>query len=237
MSRETLVMIPPVLCDARVFFPQMQALSRDHAVMVTPTSCGERMEEIASTILSWTPSKFSLLGMGFGGMVAMEILRRAPERITRVAFVSTTAQADTPEAAAAREQHIIAARAGRWEDVLNHEINSTWMGPATEKAAIVQQLLEMGREVGPEAYIKQARAMQRRRDQQDVLRKISQPAAVIAGSHDGQFQLKRQQFLSELIPNATLEVIDGAGYMPALESPDAMTDAVHRWIRLPLLLR
>jgi len=237
MSRETLVMIPPVLCDARVFFPQMQVLSHDHAVMVAPTSCGERMEEIASQILSWTPSRFSLLGVGFGGMVAMEMLRRAPERITRVALVSTSPLPDTPEAAAAREQHIIAARAGRWGDVMQHEINSTWMGPATDKPALVRRLTEMGNDVGPEAYIKQARAMQRRRDQQDVLRNIKQPAAVICGSHDGQYHIKRHQFLAELIPNARLEVVEGAGYMPMLERPDATTDALHRWIRMPLVLR
>ena len=237
MSRETLVMIPPVLCDARVFFPQMQALSHDHAVMVAPTSCGERMEEIASQILSWTPSRFSLLGVGFGGMVAMEMLRRAPERITRVALVSTSPLPDTPEAAAAREQHIIAARAGRWGDVMQHEINSTWMGPATDKPALVRRLTEMGNDVGPEAYIKQARAMQRRWDQQDVLRNIKQPAAVICGSHDGQYHIKRHQFLAELIPNARLEVVEGAGYMPMLERPDATTDALHRWIRMPLVLR
>ena len=237
MSRETLVMIPPVLCDARVFFPQMQVLSHDHAVMVAPTSCGERMEEIASQILSWTPSRFSLLGVGFGGMVAMEMLRRAPERITRVALVSTSPLPDTPEAAAAREQHIIAARAGRWGDVMQHEINSTWMGPATDKPALVRRLTEMGNDVGPEAYIKQARAMQRRRDQQDVLRNIKQPAAVICGSHDGQYHIKRHQFLAELIPNARLEVVEGAGYMPMLERPEATTDALHRWIRMPLVLR
>ncbi|SFS15007.1 alpha/beta fold hydrolase [Yoonia litorea] len=237
MSRETLVMLPPVLCDARVFFPQIEALSRDHAVMVAPTDCGERMEEIASQILSWTPSKFSLLGVGFGGMVAMEIMRRAPERITRIALVSTTPQPDSPERAAAREEQIIAAKSGRWDDVLQHEINSTWMGPSTDKAALVQKMTQMGQDVGPDAYIKQARAMQRRRDQQDVLRKIAQPAVVICGSHDGQYHIKRHQFLAELIPNASLEVIEGAGYLPTLERPEATTDALHRWIRMPLVLR
>ncbi|MEM7605639.1 MAG: alpha/beta hydrolase, partial [Myxococcota bacterium] len=81
MSLETLVMIPPLLCDARVFASQIATLSRDRAVMVAPSSCGERMEEIASQILSWAPNKFALAGMGLGGMVAMEIMRRAPERV------------------------------------------------------------------------------------------------------------------------------------------------------------
>ncbi|MCK0096294.1 alpha/beta hydrolase [Yoonia sp. F2084L] len=237
MPRETLVMIPPMLSDARIFAPQMQVLSRAHAVMVAPPTCGERIEEIASQILSWSPSKFALCGMGMGGMVAMELLRRAPERITRIALLSTSPQADTPEAAAAREPHIIAARAGRWDDVLQHEINSTWMAPSTDKVDLVRQLTEMGRDMGPDVYVKQARAMQRRKDQQATLRQVQQPVAVICGRHDGQYHLKRHEFLAELIPYAQLEIIEGAGYLPTLEAPDATTDALERWMAQPLMLR
>lgn len=237
MPRETLVMIPPMLSDARIFAPQMQVLSRAHAVMVAPPTCGERIEEIASQILSWSPSKFALCGMGMGGMVAMELLRRAPERITRIALLSTSPQADTPEVAAAREPHIIAARAGRWDDVLQHEINSTWMAPSTDKVDLVRQLTEMGRDIGPEVYVRQARAMQRRKDQQSTLRQVQQPVAVICGRHDGQYHLKRHEFLAELIPYAQLEIIEGAGYLPTLEAPDATTDALERWMAQPLMLR
>lgn len=237
MPRETLVMIPPMLSDARIFVHQLQELSRAHAVMVAPPTCGERIEEIASQILTWSPSKFALCGMGMGGMVAMELLRRAPDRITRIALLSTSPQADTPEAAAAREPHIIAARAGRWEDVLQHEINSTWMAPNTDKVDLVRQLTEMGRDMGPDIYVKQARAMQRRKDQQATLRQIEQPVAVICGRHDGQYRLKRHEFLAELIPYATLEIIEGAGYLPTVEAPDATTDALQRWMAQPLMLR
>jgi len=237
MPNETLVMIPPLLSDARVFAHQLQVMSQFRAVMVAPPTCGERIEEIASQILSWTPSKFALCGMGFGGMVAMEMLRRAPERIIRIALLSTSPQADTPEAAAAREPHIIAARSGRWNDVLQHEINSTWMAPSSDKVDLVRQLTEMGRDLGPEVYVKQARAIQRRKDQQGLLRQIQQPTAVICGRHDGQYQLKRHEFLAELIPYAQLEIIEGAGYLPTMEAPEATTDALQRWMKQPLMLR
>ncbi|MEO1641433.1 MAG: alpha/beta hydrolase [Pseudomonadota bacterium] len=237
MTRETLVMIPPMLADARVFWHQLQDLSRDHAVMVTPTTCGERMEEIASQILSWAPSRFAVIGMGMGGMVAMEILRRAPEAVTRVALISTSPLPDTPEDAAARETHMVAARAGRWDDVLRHEINSTWMGPQADKVALVRLLNEMGRECGPEVYVRQARAMQRRKDQQATLRKLRQPAMVICGRHDGQFQLKRQAVMAEMMPTATREVIEGAGYLPTLEAPEATSEMLRRWMKLPMMLR
>lgn len=237
MPSETLVMIPPALCDARIFADQIRDLSHDHAVTFAPTHKGERMEEIASQILTWAPAKFALSGMGMGGMVAMEILRRAADRVTRVAFIGTSAQPDTPDAAAAREPHIIAAQAGRMEDVLHHEINSTWMAPQADKVDIVRRLRDMGMALGPDAYVRQARALQRRRDQQPILSSIRQPTMVIAGQHDGQFALKRQEFMAELIPYATLEVIAGAGYVPTLETPDAVTDALRRWMKAPLLLR
>lgn len=237
MPCETLVLIPPLLCDARIFADQIRDLSHDHAVMVAPTHKGERMEEIASQILTWAPAKFAVAGMGMGGMVAMEILRRAADRITRIALISTSLQADTPEAAAAREAHIIAAQAGRMADVLQHEINSTWMAPGSDKVEIVRLLQDMGTVLGPDAFVRQSRALQRRRDQQALLYQIKQPAMVLAGRFDGQFPLKRQEFMAEMIPYATLEVIENAGYMPTCESPDAVTDALRRWMKAPLVLR
>ena len=67
--------------------------------------------------------------MGMGGMVAMEILRRAPERVMRVAFIATNAQSDTPEIAALREPNIIAAKSGRLVDAMQSEVNSAWLSP------------------------------------------------------------------------------------------------------------
>ncbi len=237
MPSETLVMIPPLMCDVRIFSHQIRELSKEHAVMIAPATRGERMEEIASQILTWAPSKFALAGAGLGGMVAMEVIRRASDRVTRIALIDTSAQADTPEIAAAREAQIIAARSGRMDDVLQHEMNSTWMAPNTDKAAMIQLLKEMGHGLGAEVYVRQARALQRRKDQQATLRKIKQPAVVLCGRFNGQFPLKRQEFMAEMIPYGHLEVIEQGGYLSTVESPEAVTDALRRWMKMPLMLR
>ena len=78
--REPLLFIPGMMCDAQRFQPQIEHFSRTHNVMVACTTEGERIEEIASTILSDAPQKFALAGLSMGGIIAMEILRRAPER-------------------------------------------------------------------------------------------------------------------------------------------------------------
>ena len=230
MSSVALVMIPPMLCDARAFAPQLASLSRRHAVMVAPNACGERMEEIASQILMSAPQRFALAGAGFGGMVALEIVRRASERVTKVALIHTNAQADTPEMSAAREPQIIAARAGRWDDVLAQEIDVSRLGETSQRAQVLAQLKEMAKDAGAETFVRQARALQRRRDQQPTIRATRQPALVICGGSDPQSPVKRHAFLAELLPSAQLSVIEDAGFVPMLEAAGEVTAALESWL-------
>ncbi len=234
---EPLVLIPPMMCDARVFYAQFATLSAEMPISFMPTTGGERMEEVASQILSWLPQKFALAGMGMGGMVAMEILRRAPERVSRVAFICTNAQSDTPEVAALREPNIIAAKAGRLEDAMQSEIQASWLSPGPYRMDVMSLMMDMARAMGPDIYVRQTRAIQRRKDQQDIMRRIKQPALVMCGDHDGQHTLRRHEFIAELIPYAKLEVIENAGHVPTLENPDAVTQALRTWMRQPLVLR
>jgi len=234
---EPLVLIPPMLCDARVFYAQLATLSSQVPITFAPITGGDRIEEMASAILSWLPQKFAIAGMGLGGMVAMEVLRRAPERVARVAFISTNAQTDTPEIAAQREPLIIAARSARYKDVIQAEMNPNWLAPGPYRSDVLSLVSDMAHALGPDVYVRQARAMQRRKDKQNIMRKIKQPALVMCGEHDGQNSLKRHTFLAELIPYAKLEVIDNAGHLPSLENPEAVTAALKRWMKQPLVLR
>ena len=76
---EPLVFLPGMMCDARLFGPQIAELSADHCVTIAPVTQGERIEEIASGLLDQLPARFALAGLSMGGIVAMELLRRAPD--------------------------------------------------------------------------------------------------------------------------------------------------------------
>ncbi len=234
---EPLVLLPGLMCDARLFAPQIEALSRETSVMVAPTALGERLEETASTLLDQLPSKCALAGHGLGAMVAMEILRRAPERVTRIALISTHALADTPQEAAAREPQIVGARAGRLAEVLQALVPASALAPGPQRARLAALLAQMGQDLGPEALVRQARALQRRRDQQGTLRRCRVPALVLCGAQDTLMPLKRHAFMAELIPHALLRVIEDAGHLPTLEAPEETTGALRDWLRQPYVLR
>ncbi len=234
---EPLVLLPGMMCDARVWATQLTVLSYERPVTVAPVCNGDRIEEIASELLSCLPSRFAVCGHGMGGAIALEILRRAPERVIRLALIATNPLSDTPQEAADREPRMIGAKAGRFEQMLEHEILPRHVGYGPQRAQAIADLQEMALSMGADVFARQERAMQRRRDQQSTLRRITQPTLVLAGSEDQVVPLKRQEFLAELIPYAKLGVLDGVGHMTMLEDPESTTEALHAWMRQPLVLR
>lgn len=234
---EPVLFLPGLMCDSRVFSAQITALSRRWPVMVAPLGPGERIEDMAAAILSMAPAKFALAGLSMGGIVAMEVLRRAPERVTRLALLDTTPLAATPVEAAAREGWLVSARAGRLDDAMAGELPPDALAPGPGRAGIQAKIATMGRSLGPQTYLRQARALARRTDQQATLRKLRQPALVLCGAHDRLTPPKRHEFMAELIPFARLAVIEGAGHLPTLEAPAEVTRALIDWMGQPLVLR
>tara|TARA_R110001606_G_scaffold158039_1_gene301370 strand:+ start:566 stop:1276 length:711 start_codon:yes stop_codon:yes gene_type:complete len=234
---ETLLLLPGLMCDARAFLPQIVSLGRDMPVMIAPISRGDRIEEIASEILSAAPARFALAGLSMGGIVALEILRRAPERVTRIALIATTPLAGTPQEASEREAWIVAAKSRRLDDAMAAELRPSYLANTPGRADVLARVASMWRTMGAETYVRQARALQRRKDQQATLRKIKQPALVLCGEADTLLPLKRHEFMAELIPYAQLHVIADAGHLPTLERPTATTEALRVWMKQPLVLR
>ncbi|AGI67268.1 putative alpha/beta hydrolase [Octadecabacter antarcticus 307] len=193
---EPLVLLPGMMCDARVWATQLTVLSYQRPVTIAPVFLGERIEEIASELLSSLPSKFALCGHGMGGAIALELVRRAPERVIRLALIGTNPLSDTPQEAADREPRIIGAKSGRFERMLEQDILPRYAGGGPLRAHSIAQMQEMAMSLGTDTYVRQERAMQRRRDQQSTLRRITQPTLILAGEDDQIVSLKRQEFLA-----------------------------------------
>jgi|TARA_B110000908_G_C10210517_1_gene429975 pimeloyl-ACP methyl ester carboxylesterase len=234
---EPLVFLPGMMCDARLFGPQIAELSADHCVMVAPVTQGERIEEIASGLLDQLPARFALAGLSMGGIVAMELLRRAPDRITRIALMDTNPLAETPPVAAAREPQIVGVRTGRLEQVMRDEMKPHYLAPGPHRAEVLELVMDMALALGADTFVRQSRALQRRRDQQGTLRKCKVPTLVLCGAHDALCPVKRHTFMAELIPYAKLVVLENAGHLPTLETPAETTQALRDWLKQPLILQ
>ncbi len=233
LGAEPVVFLPGMMCDARIFTPQILALSKQTPVMAAALFGGETVEQIASHLLEMLPARFALVGLSMGGIVALEILRRAPARVSRLCLMATTPLAETPDQAAMREPLIISARTGGLETALQQSLPPEVLAPGAQRLEILGLVRDMGLDLGAELFVAQSRALQRRIDQQATARRCRVPTLILCGEHDRLTPVKRHEFLAELIPHAGLKIISGAGHLPSLEQPEEVTQALLGWLSVP----
>ena len=109
-----IVLVPGLLCTARLYAEQIPALQRLAPVTVADHTRDDSMAAIAERVLADAPPRFALAGLSMGGYVAFEIVRQAPERVARLALLSTSARLDPPEISERRRRQIALAEDGRF---------------------------------------------------------------------------------------------------------------------------
>lgn len=228
---ETLLLLPGMMCDARLFAPQVAEFSVDRQVMVMPLTGRITIKEIAEDILLKAPNQFALLGLSMGGIVAMEMIRQAPERVTRLALLDTNPMADTPERVAIREQQIDDVRAGKLHSVIRDEMKPNYLADGQNKAAILELCMSMAEALGPKVFIQQSKALQARRDQCDTLKNVRVPTLIACGEHDSLCPLEKHQLMHRLVPDSKLSVIAGAGHLPTLERAALINHELGLWLQ------
>ncbi|MEP1577143.1 alpha/beta fold hydrolase [Roseibium album] len=93
---DPIVFVPGLLCTEALYAPQIAAFA-DRPILVANTREDDSIAAIAARLLEEAPNRFSLIGLSMGGYVAMEILRTAPGRVSRVALLNTSAHADSED--------------------------------------------------------------------------------------------------------------------------------------------
>ena len=234
---DPLVMIPGLMADARLFLPQVVQLGMARAIHIALPTTGDTVEQMSEAILAGLPDKFALLGHGLGGDVALDIIRRVPDRVSRIVLMATDPLAEAPQTAAAREARMVAARSGRLLEAMGEEIPLLSLADTEWRSDIVALIKDMAIGLGEGVFIRQSRALQRRPDQQKTMRRVKLPALVIAGELDTLVPMRRSEFTANLMPFGKLQVIAGAGHLASLEQPEAVNAVLAAFLAGPVMLR
>jgi pimeloyl-ACP methyl ester carboxylesterase len=231
VSRIGLVLVPGLLCDARLWRSQADALADLADCRVADATRSDTMAGLARDLLEGCPfERFGLAGLSMGGYVALEVVRQAPERIARLALLDTSARADTPEQSQKRRDFIALAERGRFMGVTDALLPLLLHPASLRDAALVSVVKAMAKSVGKEAFIRQERAIMGRSDSLALLQRIACPTLVLCGRQDALTPLARHEEIAAAVPRARLEVIDDCGHLSTLEQPDAVSAALRRWL-------
>jgi pimeloyl-ACP methyl ester carboxylesterase len=235
---EPLVLIPGFMADARSFMPQLAHLGAGRPIVILTPGLADTVEKIGAEVAPQLPARFALLGHGLGGNIAIEILRKRPEAVSRIALIATDPLPEPPQLAAEQEALLVAAKTGHMADCIAQMLPASALYDAPWRSEIIALVQDMAATLGPDQFQRQLRVMQRRPDQQKTLRKANVPTLILAGVADTILPRRRAEFLAAMMPQGCLELIPEAGHLPQLEQPEAVTTALRTFLagRLPTLL-
>ncbi len=141
-----------------------------------------------------------------GGYIAFAMLRQAPERIAKLALLDTSARPDTPEQTAGRHTQIAMAQSGRYGEIPDLSI-PRYLNAKHQRderlTAIVRQMIA---ETGPEAFVRQLKAIMSRPDSRPMLASIRCPTLVLVGDADVATPPELNKEIADGIPGAKLTI-------------------------------
>jgi pimeloyl-ACP methyl ester carboxylesterase len=222
MSLPQIVLIPGLLNDADLWRDQIAGLAGVARPRVADITRGETLAALAEMVLGTSEDRFALAGFSLGGIVALEIMRRAPERVTHLALLDTTMLPDTAERAAEREQFIVqASKPGRFHG-FGRKLAQSYLAAANrENADLIDRVRTMTQRLGPDVFIRQSRIA--RPDSRGTLTGIACPALVLCGRHDALTPPDLHRAMAGLIPGAELVILENSGHLTPLEEPEQVT--------------
>lgn len=225
-----LVFVPGLLCTDALFQPQIDALSASHSIHIAQTTDCETIDQMVEYMLDSVSGEIIVIGLSMGGYVAQEAARIAPDRISAIALLSTSAQPDDEARKRQRHELIKLSEIGRFKGVTPRLLPRFLSAEALEDEAMCQTVMDMAAEIGQKHFTSQQYAIMARRDQRPYLPSFHKPSLVLCGMADELTPPQLSEEMAGLLPRAELVLLDKIGHLSSLEAPEEVAQAIIRLI-------
>lgn len=235
MTRDTVVFLPGLLCDRAVWEPQIAMLSKRYDCVVADYGGADSLAAMAKSALASAPPRFALAGHSMGGRVALEIMRAAPQQVTRLALLDTGYQAraegEAGEEEARKRYRLLDIALSQGMRVMGREWVQGMVHPERlQDGALIEAILAMIERKTPGIFAAQIRALLHRPAAEGVLRAIGCPTLIVCGRQDSWSPVPRHEQMMRMIAGASLTVIENSGHMATMERPEEAAAALQNWL-------
>ena len=223
-------MIPGTLCDDNLFKYQAEGLKDLVDCRVVSNSSSSSLKQVAKNILKKQTGSFSIIGLSYGGIIAFELLRQAPERINKLVLMNTNYKEPSEQTRINQQRFIGMAYLGQFKEITSEILIDAMLHPKNaEKQELRETILNMALNVRIDGFFNQVKAQLGRPDSTKDLQNIKCPTLIITGREDNICPLKLHKEMAEAIPNSTLKVIEECGHLSTLEQPNLVNNTIIDW--------
>lgn len=231
MTEKTpLLLVPGLLCDASLWAHQTRYLADIADLRIVETMLDESIADMVGRALEDAPPRFALAGLSMGGYVALEFLRRASDRVARVALLDTSARADDAATLRRRRDFIALAEQGSFKGVTPRLLPAFIHPDRMDDEELVSAVTAMAERVGKDAFLRQQKAIMARPDSRPDLPGIAVPTMVVCGRQDAATPLALSEEIAANVPGARLCIIEECGHLSTMERPHAVTALMRDWL-------
>ena len=228
IEKINLVFLPGILADEALFSHQIENLADIAHCTVADLTGADNVEALATEVFEqarqhspWWVSRWAV--------VALEIMRRAPERVLALALISTSAYPST-SAEAANCLSVMTKAEDNFQIVLDQMMPTLLHPSRMEYHSNVTTVYSMGHRTGKDAFIRQQCATMNRIDGRPFLLGIACPTLVLCGCDDVLLPLELQVELAAGIPAADLKILADAAHFLTIDKPDEVSTLLRSWL-------
>jgi pimeloyl-ACP methyl ester carboxylesterase len=236
MNKTALLLVPGMICSPRLYADQVAALSGEAEVVVpdwrrAPLAIWDSWESAARWVVDQMPAgKFALAGLSLGGMLAVEIMQFAAERVTKLALLDTGMRSQSEAERAIRRARIRLASEGHFELVLGMQMSRFIPAYRLPDKKLVDAVMAMCGEIGVEIYKRQEELAAIRVDRRPDLPRIKCPTIVVCGRDDAATPLFLSEEMAAAIKGSELIVIEQCGHLVTMEKPEETNAILRKWL-------
>ncbi len=221
MTKQTLVLLPGLLCDERLWHHQVDYFKDLFEIIIPDFSACDLLEDMARSVIDQVQGEFYLAGLSMGGYVALEIMVHFPDRVKKLALLNTSARADDVKMNRRRRALIAQVKGlGTFRGVTNKLLKLLIDHSQLENETLISLVKRMTVEVGKDVYLRHQNAILHRKSHLDILKKIMVPTLCIGGRTDQIISYQETVEMAKNLPQNEAYILDHCGHLSSLEAPD-----------------
>lgn len=188
------------------------------------------LDEQVERLLDELPQRFELAGLSLGGIVALALVRAAPERVSGLTLMSVNPHLPTGIQLNGWRglRRVLGGKLSARE--LQASLLPTMLSPAVidDRPDLVELTLAMADDLGEQTYDSQLQLQSTRIDERPYLGRVCCPTVIISARDDQLCSVAKHREMAELIPGAVLQLIPDCAHLSPVERPEFISASLHR---------